>query len=72
MKSESFVVKGILDRVATTEEIRNAMESFHDRIANSKNETPMEIPSDGGGYVRISAEEFELLYLIDELTLHEK
>jgi len=72
MKSDSFVVKGILDRVATTEEIRNALESFHDRIANSANETPMEIPSDRGGYVRISEEEFEFLYLIDELKRHEK
>lgn len=72
MKSESFVMKGILDRVATTEEIQNAVESFHNRIVNSANETPMEIPSDRGGYVRISAEEFELLYLIDELNRHEK
>jgi len=72
MKSESFVVKGRSDRIATTEEIRNAVESFHDRIANSANEIPMEIPSDRGGYVRISAEECELLYLIDELNQHEK
>lgn len=72
MKSESFIVKGILDRVATTEEIRNAVESFHDRIANSANETPMEILSERGGYVRISEEEFELLYLNGELNRHDK
>ncbi len=72
MKSESFVVEGRLDRVATAEEIRNAVESFHDRIVNSAHETAMEIPSDRGGYVRIPVEEFELLYLIDELNRHEK
>jgi hypothetical protein len=72
MKSETFVVKGRSDRAATAEEIRNAVESFNVQFAKSVNETPMEIPSDRGGFVRISAEEFELLYLIDELNLHEK
>lgn len=72
MKSESFVVNGILDRVATAEEIRNAMESFHDPTANSANETPLEIPSDRGGYIRISAEELDLVFLICESNQHEK
>ncbi len=72
MKSESFVVKSTMDRIATTEEIRNAVEPFHNHISSSANEIPIEIPSDLGGYIRISAEELEFLYLIDALNLHEK
>ena len=72
MKMETFKVTNKIDRLATMEEVQTAEAPFRNYVVKGVNEAQLEIPSDRGGYVRFSAEEFELLFLIEELNHPEK
>jgi len=55
------------DRLATSDEIRAAVFSSPDPLEEYRTETVREIAADVGGYIRISAVEFETFRLIDEM-----
>jgi hypothetical protein len=56
-----------VDRLATSDEIRAAVLSSPDPLEEYRTEIVREIAADVGGYIRISAVEFETFRLIEEM-----
>ncbi len=56
-----------VDPLATSDEIRAAILTFPDPLEECSTEIVREIAADVGGYIRISAVEFETVRLIEEM-----
>jgi hypothetical protein len=59
---------GGLDRLATPDEVRIALGDSDDCDIKETHESSLEIPFDRGGYVRICAQEFEFLSLLEDVS----
>jgi hypothetical protein len=60
------------DRVATPEEIRTAWAPLLEFSSGLPKDSLLELRGETGKYVRVSVADFELLALIDELSLFDK
>jgi hypothetical protein len=67
MKLDLIKTPITVDRLATSDEIRAATLTFPDALEECGTESGREIAADVGGYIRISAMEFETSRLIEEL-----
>jgi hypothetical protein len=68
MVPKHFEATSWLDRLATPDEVRMALAPSDDIEIKKGGETSLEIASERGGYVRISAEEFEFLSFIEDVS----
>jgi hypothetical protein len=57
----------LVDRPATSDEIREAVLCFRDPVEEYRAEILCEITADFGGYVRLSAIEIEISLLVEEM-----
>ena len=67
MKPDMIETPIAVDRVANADEIRAAILPFPDPIEECNTEILREIAADIGGYVRVTAVEFEASLLVEEL-----
>jgi hypothetical protein len=67
MKPDLIETPVTVDRLATSDEIRAAILTFPNPMDECRTEILREIASDVGGYIRISAVEFETFRLFEEM-----